>query len=85
VPKLDAKGIDLDNDDLLINLVTKDTQLMRGAIPWRGAREKDPLFFQMFIESTTLLGDIILDCIASIGMNSIIYFSLQSFDLLTCI
>jgi hypothetical protein len=36
--------------------------LMRGTIPWRGARKKDPLFLQMFIESTTLVGDIVLDC-----------------------
>jgi hypothetical protein len=78
-------GIDLDNDNLLINPVTKDTQLMRGTIPWRGAREKDPLFLQMFIESTTLVGDIVLDCTASTGMNSIVYFSLQPFDLLSCI
>jgi hypothetical protein len=62
VPKLDVAGIDLENDDLLINPVTKDTQLMRGTIPWRGARKKDPLFLQMFIESTTLVGDIVLDC-----------------------
>jgi hypothetical protein len=32
VPELDAAGIDLDNDDLLINPMTKDTQLMQGAI-----------------------------------------------------
>jgi hypothetical protein len=65
VLELDAAGIDLENDDLLINLVTEDTQLMRGAIPWRRAREKDPLFLQMFIESTTAVGDIVLDCTAS--------------------
>ena len=44
VPELDSVGIDLENDDLLINPVTEDTQLMRGTIPWRGTR-KDPLFF----------------------------------------
>jgi hypothetical protein len=33
VPKLDVVGIDLEKDDLLINPVTKDTQLMQGAIP----------------------------------------------------
>jgi hypothetical protein len=51
---------------------------MRGAIPWRRTREKDPLFLQIFIESTTAVGDIVLDCTASTGMNSIVYFSLQS-------
>jgi hypothetical protein len=81
VLELDATG----NDDLLINPMTKDMQLMRGAIPWRGARKKDPLFFQMFIESTTLVGNIVLDYTASTGINSIVYFSLQSFVLLACI
>jgi hypothetical protein len=66
MPKLDATGIDLDNDDLLLNLVTKDMQLMQGAILWRGAREKDPLFLQMFIESTMLVGNMVLNCTASI-------------------
>jgi hypothetical protein len=73
VPELDVVGIDLENDDLLINPVTKDTQLMQGAIPWRGAREKDSLFLQMFIESTTLSGDIALDCTASTCLNSFVY------------
>jgi hypothetical protein len=82
VPELDAAGIDLENDDLFIHPVTKDTQLMRGEIPWKGAREKDPLFLQMFIESTTAVGDIVLNCIASTGMNSPVYFSLQSYGLL---
>ena len=76
VLELDATGINLDNDDLLINLVIKDTQLMQGATPWRGAREKDPFFLQMFIESTMLVGDIVLDYIASTYMHSIEYFSL---------
>jgi hypothetical protein len=26
---------------------------MRGSTPWRGGREKDPLLFQLFMESTT--------------------------------
>jgi hypothetical protein len=59
--ELDATGIDLVNDDFLINPATKDTQLMQGAIPWRGARKKDPLFLQMFIKYT-----------ASTGMNFIV-------------
>jgi hypothetical protein len=72
----------LENNDLLINPVTKDMQLMQGAIPWRGAREKDLLFLQMFIKSTTAIGDIVLDCTASTGINSPVYFSLQSYGLL---
>jgi hypothetical protein len=41
--------------------VTKDTQLMSGSSPWRRGREKDPILFQLFIESTTQVGDIVLD------------------------
>jgi hypothetical protein len=39
VAELDSIGIDIAVDDVLFNLVTKDTQLMRGSIPWRGGRE----------------------------------------------
>jgi hypothetical protein len=38
--ELDSVGIDVAVDDVLFNLVTKDTQLMRGSTPWRGGREK---------------------------------------------
>ena len=51
--KLDSIGINVAADDVLFNLVTKDTQLMRGTTPWRGGREKDPILLQMLIESTT--------------------------------
>ena len=63
----DSGGIDIATDNVLFNLVTKDSQLMRGSIPWRGGREKDPLLLQLLIESTTSLGDIVLDCTASTG------------------
>jgi hypothetical protein len=67
VTKLDSVGINVAVDDVLFNLVTKDTQLMRGSIPWRGGREKDPLLLQLLIESTTQIGDIVLDCTTSTG------------------
>ena len=60
--------IDVRSDDVLHNLVTKETQMMRGTIPWRGSREKDPLFLQMLIEATTSPGDIVMDCSASNGL-----------------
>ena len=44
VAKLDSIGIDVAIDDILFNLVMKDTQLMRGSSPWREGREKDPVF-----------------------------------------
>jgi hypothetical protein len=65
--ELDSIGIDVAVDDIVFNLVTKDTQLMRGSTPWRGGREKDPILLQLLIESTTQVGDIVLDCTASIG------------------
>jgi hypothetical protein len=51
--ELDFVGINIAVDDVFFNLVTKDTQIMRSTIPWRGGREKDPLLLQMLIESTT--------------------------------
>jgi hypothetical protein len=65
--ELDSVGIDVAVDDVLFNLVTKESQLMKGSSPWRGGREKDPLLLQLLIESTTQLGDIVLDCTASKG------------------
>lgn len=62
--------IDVSSDDVLHNLVTKETQMMRGSIPWRGSREKDPLLLQMLIEATTSPGDIVMDCSASTGLIS---------------
>jgi hypothetical protein len=67
VVELDSVGINVAVDDVLFNLVTKDTQLMRGNTPWRGGRQKDPLLLQLLIESTTQVSDIVLDCIASTG------------------
>jgi hypothetical protein len=51
--ELDFVGINIAVDDVLFNLVTKDTQLMRGSTPWRGGRKKGPLLLQLLIESTT--------------------------------
>jgi hypothetical protein len=42
---------------------------MRGITPWRGCKEKDPLLLQTLIESTTLAGDIVLDCTAATGIG----------------
>jgi hypothetical protein len=68
IVELDSIGIDVAVDDVLFNLVTKDTQFKNGNIPWRGGREKDPLLLQLLIESTTQVDDIVLDCTASTGM-----------------
>ena len=66
VAKFDSISINNIVDDALFNLMTKDTQLMRGSTSWRGRRKKDPLLLQLLIESTLKVGDIVLDCTASI-------------------
>jgi hypothetical protein len=80
--ELDSVGIDVAVDDVLFNLVTRDTQLMRGSSPWRGGREKDPVLLQLLIESTTQVGDIILDCTASTGTKFLVILSFVSFSIL---
>jgi hypothetical protein len=65
VAELDSVGIDVAVDEVLFNLVTKDTQLMRGSTPWIGDREKDLLLLQLLIESTTQVDDIVLECTTS--------------------
>jgi hypothetical protein len=82
VDELDSVGIDVVVDDVLFNLVTKDTQLKNGTIPWRRGREKDPLLLQLLIESTTQVGDIVLDCTASTGMYFLVNLSFMAFLLL---
>jgi hypothetical protein len=67
VAELESISIDVAIDDVLFNLVMKDTQLMRGNSPWRGGREKDPVLLQLLIESTTQVGNIVLDCSAFTG------------------
>jgi hypothetical protein len=80
--KLDSVGIDVTVDDVLFNLVTRDTHLMRGSSPWRGGREKDPVLLQLLIESTTQVGDIVLDCTASTGTKFLVILSFVAFSVL---
>ena len=49
--EIENAGIDLYEDDLLHNFVTRESQLMNGAISRKGSREKDPLLLQMLIEA----------------------------------
>ena len=77
--ELDSIGFDVAVDDVFFNLVTKYTQLMRGSTPWRGSREKDPILLQLLVESTTQVGDIVLDCIASTSTLFLVIFSFMDF------
>lgn len=67
IPEVRDAGIDLEEDDLLHNFTTAKTHLMNGAVPWRGAREKDPRFLQILVEASTDPGDVVLDYNASTG------------------
>jgi hypothetical protein len=66
ISKIENAGIDL-YDDLLHNFVTRDSQLMNGAIPWNGSREKDLLLLQLLIDACTEVGDIVVDCTMATG------------------
>jgi hypothetical protein len=72
VQELEVLSIDVSTNNILHNLVTKDTQFMKGSLSWRGSKEKDPLFMQMLIESTTFIKDMVLYYTTSIGMASFI-------------
>jgi hypothetical protein len=72
--EVENAGIDLYEDDLLHNFVTKDSQLMNGVIPWRGSKEKDPLLLQMLIEACKDVGDIVVDCTAATGDSLLLCF-----------
>lgn len=39
IMEMEALGMDLVEDDILHNLVTRESQLMRCNIPWRGSKE----------------------------------------------
>lgn len=69
VPALDPFGVDVERDDILQNLVSREDQLTIGSTPWRGPREKSVLLFQMLIEACSSPWDIILDCTAATGMS----------------
>jgi hypothetical protein len=79
---LEALGMDLAEDDVLHNLVTRESQHMRGVTPWKDCKEKDPLLLQTLIESTTLAGDIVLDCTVATGIFALpnSFVSLDSYS-----
>ena len=60
-------GVDVDTDDMLMNYIHANDMAMNGDTPWRGRREKDPRFFTILLEATSVTGDLILDCTASTG------------------
>jgi len=53
--------IDITQDDMLMNYMHLDEMAMNGSTLWQGAHEKDPHFFQITREATTVEGDLVLD------------------------
>lgn len=68
--------------DILFNPVSTSSQLLRGELPWRGAREKSDDLMKSVIESLTSTGDIVLDWNASTGEHFTPYFSKLKFIIL---
>ena len=70
---LSENGMNLD-DDVLYNFTDTSSQLMRddGITPWRGPREKHPLFYQVLIDAFSKSEGIVADLTVATGIN---YFS----------
>ena len=66
--------MNLDDDDVLYNFTDASSQLMRddGITPWRGPREKHPLFYQVLIDAFSKSEGIVADLTVATGIN---YFS----------
>ncbi len=60
-------GVDIARDDMVMNYTHPDDMAMNKEKPWRGGREKDPRFFTIFLEATSVKGDLVMDCTASTG------------------
>ena len=59
------ENVSVKDDDILFNHTSKKDQLMDGSVPWRGAHKKHRDVYQMFIESLTKPGGVVLDITAS--------------------
>jgi hypothetical protein len=68
--------VDVASDEWFQNFTTRADQAMNGLKPWRRPQEKSLGFWQMLIEASTLLGDIVLGCTAMTGKACSIHFGL---------
>ena len=80
--ELNLVGIDVAVDNVLFNLVTKDTELMRCCIPWKRRRKKDHVLFQLLIESTSQVSEVVLNCTASIDTWFLVNLSFMALSFL---
>ncbi len=60
-------GVDIARDDMVMNYTHPDDMAMNEEKPWRRGREKDPRFFTIFLEATSVLENLVMDCKASTG------------------
>ena len=49
---------------------------MNGYVPWRGAREKNPIFIQMFIEALCKHEAVVIDVATSTSGFTILMFTI---------
>ena len=59
------EGVSIKDDDIIFNTTSENDQLMDGSVPWRGAQERHRDRHQMFIESLTKHGGVVVDVTAS--------------------
>ena len=64
-------GVNVGTNDKLMNYTHADVMVMNGDTPWQGGRGRDPRFFTILLEATSVKGDLILDCTAKTSDNSI--------------
>jgi hypothetical protein len=69
--EFEKQGVCIGEDDIYFNYTTEKNQLMNGSVPWRGAREKHPIFMQIFIEALCKPRGVVIDVTASTGRFTI--------------
>jgi hypothetical protein len=71
---LSGNGMNLD-DDVLYNFTDASSQLMRddGITPWRGPREKHPLFYQVLIGVFSKSEGIVADLTIVTGIKNVVF------------
>ena len=74
--ELKKQGVFIGGDDIYFNYTTEKNQLMNGYVPWRGAREKHPIFMQMFIEALCKPRTVVIDVTASTSGLTILMFTI---------
>jgi hypothetical protein len=67
-PDLSSLGWSVEETDVLVNHMERDSMSMRGSVPWRAGREHSVAFFSMLFHALTKPQAVIVDAFASTGM-----------------